>query len=372
MQSSLFKSIRGRSIFITVVMLISAINLHAQEESRFNWYFGSRVHYGFMHPFRKSVKYNVTDHIYSLELFAGRQYTGINFWDRLYRYPEAGIGYYYGSLGNNKVFGKAHALYPYFSAPLYSGKKYRANYLIGAGVAYITKTFDLDENNLNILIGSHLNAFIRFAIQNEYQLSERLTLSNELVMIHYSNGRIKSPNKGLNQVTTSIGLKYFPEYGNTVRSADIPGFQRKNEFSLVSGYATKMIDHFNTGRYNVFALACDYSRHISYKRELTAGLDISYDGSLIKLISDDTGSKAGTTQAVRIGIHAGQEVKFYDVGITLQAGAYIYNKWKKENHFIYQRYGIRYYLSDSIFAAAVLKAHLGVADYLTWGIGLNF
>ncbi|MFP4488113.1 MAG: acyloxyacyl hydrolase [Bacteroidales bacterium] len=359
-------------IFLILVLIITGMKLNAQEDREHDWSIGGRYHYGFMHPFRMSVRYLVTDHINGIELYAGKKFSGGTYMDQLYRYPEAGIAYYYGTLGNNDVFGRTHALYPYFSAPIYRGGRYSLAYLIGAGVSYNTRIFDVESNNLNILIGSHLNSFIRLAIQNEYELTERLTITNELVVSHYSNGRIKSPNKGLNQVTASVGLKYFMAERVQNEYFEIPELKEKNEFSIVSAYATKVIDQFNTGRYAVISLSFDYSRYVSHIRELTAGLDISYDGSLRRLISDDTGMPAGPADALRIGLHAGQELKFYDVGITMQLGAYLYNKWKKENHFIYQRYGIRYYFSERLFAAAVLKTHLGVADYLSWGVGYNF
>ncbi len=362
---------KRRSTLFLLLVFICAASLNAQEDRKHDWSIGGKYHYGFMHPFRMSVRYLVTDHIHGIELYAGKKFSGGAYMDQLYRYPEAGIAYYYGTLGNNNVFGKAHALYPYFSASIYRRGRYRSAYLIGAGVSYNTRIFDVESNNLNILIGSHLNSFIRLAIQNEYELTERLILTNEFVLSHYSNGRIKSPNKGLNQVTTSIGLKYSMADQGQNKYFEIPELKKKNEFSIVSAYATKVIDQFNTGRYNVILLSFDYSRHISHIRELMAGIDISYDGSLRRLISNDTGLSAGHADALRMGLHAGQELKFHDVSITLQLGAYLYNKWKKENQFIYQRYGIRYYFSDRLFVAAILKTHLGVADYLSWGAGYN-
>lgn len=357
-----------------LVFICAATSLNAQEDRKPDWYVGGRYHYGFMHPFRMSVKYLVTGHVHGIELYAGKKFSGKSYMDQLYRFPEAGIAYYYGTLGNNDVFGNTHALYPYFSASIYEGERYRSAYLIGAGLSYNTRIFDVETNNLNILIGSHLNSFIRLAIQNEYAMTERLILTNEFVISHFSNGRVKSPNKGLNQVTASVGLKYFlADRGQVLNdNYEIPELTEINEFSIVPAYATKVIDQFNTGRYDVFSFSFDYSRYVSHIRELTAGLDISYDGSLRKLISDDTGLPAGHSDALRIGLHAGQELKFRDVGIIMQLGAYLYNKWKKENHTIYQRYGIRYYFSDRLFVAAVLKVHLGVADYLSWGVGCNF
>lgn len=319
-----------------------------------------------------SIKYNVRDHIQGLELFTGRKYSGTSYWDSLYRFPESGLAYYYGTLGNNDVFGKAHAIYPYFSASFYEGRKYRSGYLVGVGISFMTRTFDLENNKFNIVIGSHLNAFLKFAIQNDFRLSEQLYLTNEIVLIHSSNGRIKSPNKGLNIVTTNIGLKYFLKEPEISVYNEIPGLTDRNSFDFTVAYATKMIDHFNTGRFNVYALTFDYSRTITHKRELMIGIDCSYDGSLVKLISDFTGEQALKKQAIRLGLHAGQEVRFNNIGIIMQAGIYLHNNLKKSNQKLYQRYGIRYYIINSIYAEAVLKTHLGVADYLTWGIGYKF
>jgi len=361
-----------KAFLLLCAIILTGLNTSAQESERQNWHIGSRLHYGFMHPFRMSIKYNVTDHIHGFELFAGKQYCGAGFWDSLYRYPETGIAYYYGTLGNNDVFGRAHAIYPYFSASFYSGSKYKSSYLVGAGVSYITKTFDLEENNFNILIGSHLNAFLKFALQNEYRISEELFLTNEILLIHTSNGRMVSPNKGLNMVTASIGLKYLIAEPVTVINKDLPDLTGINSFEISGGYATKMIDHFNTGRHSVINLSFDYSRRLTYKRELMGGFDYSYDASLLRLISENEGEQARDSQALRIGIHAGQQVRFYDIGIIMQVGVYLHNKWKNENHSFYQRYGIRYFISERLFAEVVLKTHLGVADYMTWGMGYKF
>ena len=60
------------------------------------------------------------------------------------------MGYVYFDYGNKEVLGKVHALYGFMNIPLVMSEKndWLFNYRISFGMSYLTRKFDVHENDV--------------------------------------------------------------------------------------------------------------------------------------------------------------------------------------------------------------------------------
>jgi len=87
------------------------------------------------------------------------------------------------------------------------GKQKNHLYFIpGWGIAYDTKTFFDDHNN--IYIGSHFNYAIRLEGMFTREINKNILFLTGLKYMHYSNGSFILPNRGINSVSYKLGLAY--------------------------------------------------------------------------------------------------------------------------------------------------------------------
>ncbi|HSH51611.1 MAG TPA: acyloxyacyl hydrolase, partial [Bacteroidales bacterium] len=198
--------------------------------------------YGFIMPHHKMIEYFIEDHIQTLDIKLNKATYGEKYWNQLFRYPYYGIGFYRANLGNNEVYGFANALYSYVKVPLL-GRWETANlsWQIGFGASYLTKHFDIKNNPKNLAIGSNLNIYADFSLQSQIPLSPKINLINNVRFSHFSNGKIKSPNRGLNVISGSIGLLYHFKEPQIKYHMELPDIENKNEYSIIyaGGIKTK-------------------------------------------------------------------------------------------------------------------------------------
>ena len=203
---------KAGSLFLSICLISIYSNLSASSDSlKFinNLRLGVEVHYGFIYPHHSSITYSLESRISSFELNLTTDTYGRGSWDELYRYPRMGVGYLYSGLGNDEVFGKAHALFLFMDIPFSSKlKKFTSSYRISYGVAYLTKQFDVVENPLNMAISSAFNMYANFRYTGRFKINERNEVEVGFGLSHFSNGKLATPNLGINCVKVNLGYLF--------------------------------------------------------------------------------------------------------------------------------------------------------------------
>lgn len=103
-------------------------------------------------------------------------------------------------------FGNVYMLTYSLMIKLLGKEKNQFHFIPGWGIAYDTKTFYNDM--YNIYIGSHLNYAIRVEGMYTRTVSEKTIGMLGIKYMHYSNGSLVLPNRGINSVSFKIGLAY--------------------------------------------------------------------------------------------------------------------------------------------------------------------
>lgn len=355
-------------------MCILSSHINAQNSNLFfkNLNVETDYGYGTMLPHHNSIAYFLKDRINTFDIKINKTTYGNKYWNQLYRYPVYGIGYYRSNLGNDDVFGYANGFYSFLKAPLLGQtNKLNLSYQIAFGLSYITEIFDIETNYQNLAISSHLNIFLDFSLHSNIPITKRLSLTNNIRFTHFSNGKIKSPNKGLNLLTGSIGLNYqLSKEVNTITKIKLPEIDKKNEFTLIYAAGIKTISRYNPENYFASSFIFDFNRNHSLKGSWSLGADIFYDGSNKEIALKEEG-KTTSLDPYQLGAHAGHDLKLGRLSVVLNLGGYIYAPVEQLAP-IYSRIGLRYRIKNKFIANLTLKSHWAKASFVEWGFGYAF
>ncbi len=360
-------------LFIFILLILTGIPGSAQKNfSRIrNVIIEPRFQYGVTLPLYDAVSYLIEENVHAIECNIAFPTYGTDYWEKIYRYPRTGVGYSFNTLGNNRVLGYAHALYGYMDVPLNRiPRKFSVNYQIAFGLAYITRHFDPHDNHLNRAISSHGNVYIRFGLNGKYRLNARSELVLEAGGTHFSNGKFRSPNYGINTATFSIGANYLlGDAGRSYENPEIPDFNKKFRHTLIIAGGSKVFDNLLGNKYFISSLSYTAERNTSLKRRFGLGADLFYDKSISEALANEEGIPDNTFfHLLRLGMHISHTVQYKKVSFSMQLGHYLYSKYT-DLTLIYSRIAIQYMLSDHLMGNVSVKSHLAKADFVEWGIG---
>ncbi len=328
--------------------------------------------YGFMMPHHKMIEYFVEDHIQTVDIKFNQATYGEKYWNQLYRYPHYGLGFYRSNLGNDEVYGMANALYAYIKVPFWGNlESSNLSWQIGFGGSYLTKHFDINENPQNLAIGTNLNIYIDLSIQSQIPLSKRINLTNNVRFSHFSNGKVKSPNKGLNIISGSIGLLYHLNEPPGKYHLELPKIENKNEYSIIYAGGIKTKSRYEPGYFYASSFMLNYHHNYSLKRRWSLGADLFYDETKRQYPDKTQNANMVNPNLYQAGLHVGHEMVLGDLAMIINLGGYIYVP-VKEDAPIYSRIGLRYRFAEKYIANITLKSHWAIASYIEWGIGYTF
>jgi hypothetical protein len=331
--------------------------------------FESDFQYGFIQPHHKFIAYLVNDHIRCFQVNVGIQTSGNKQWHYSYNFPTIGFGYLYSNLGADEIFGKMHTFYFYINRSyLNLRKKLNITTKTSIGLSYLTKKFDLDKNRYNIVIGSHLNAYLSYSIIGTINLTQKIQLRLGGSFAHISNGDVKEPNYGLNQVSAIMGITYnLIKYTPKKKYMFFNNKTANHEWLIIGSYGIKQLSRFNNYHASITSITFEYNRKITLIHWIGAAVSYYYYLPVKKLSavpeSDSYYAKSG------MAFNLSYEKKVGSLSFLIQPGIYMLKKSKLVD-IISNKVGLRYSVSKHINTCVSIKAHwIARADFIEWGIG---
>lgn len=331
------------------------------------------VHAGFLLPEYQMFNQLANDYVYSAEFSIQKQTSGEKERDQLFNYPAYGVTFLYTSLGNNDVFGHEVALYGYFLTHLIRKERFQLNQQFGLGLGYATRIFNLQNNYMNVAVGSHLNIHFNYKLGVSIDLSEKMQLISGCSFSHYSNANMAEPNLGVNLLTGYIGTNYYIGNHYLAENRELESHRPLNEFAFFYAAGGKHTRALQSTIYFTSSLSAEYKRHISRKFRLGAGLDLFYDSSTKTEMSVPGKDPYRPINDFRTGIHISQEIAYGAFSFILQEGLYVglTNKVNKDKK-VYNRAIVRYKVNSHLAIQIAMKSHLHILDYPEVGIGYWF
>jgi len=330
---------------------------------------GAKTHYGFLVVNQPKSEYVRDSHTYFGELTISTQTTGEKQWQQANHNPQIGISLLYGNSGSRQYIGHVAALFPYMKFPLFKTAHTLTSFRLGFGAGWVQKPYNKETNTKNLLIGTKLNGCINMQFEQEWQLHKNCYFNAGFSFIHISNGSFTLPNLGLNIPALSLGLRYaFHPVQAVIEKQQWPAFVKKWHYSLFTYAAGKQSYPLESPVYLVNTVMIEAARDISRTGRLGVGLNGTFDRSLSRETDSFEFDKSDPQwQASAYGLY---ERFVGNLSIPFQVGFYLFNKYQITS--FYQVIGLRYRFLPHWVAGLQLKAHLGKADYLQWGLGYKF
>lgn len=361
--------LRHLFIFLQIVL---AVRVFSQKESGqiLNLVVEPKYHYGMVIPFYDAIKYLVEDNATGFEVLLSFPAYGRDFWDMIYGYPRVGAGYSCWDLGNRRVFGTAHALYGFFNAPVFKFKdKFSMNYQVSFGASVLTKPFDVYDNYLNRAIGSYGNVYFRIGMDARYRIFRRTEMILESGFSHFSSGKFKSPNYGLNALTASIGINYlFGDLKKEKLQPEMPPLIDRIRHSIICAAGMKVYDNLKGVRYFITSLSYNLDWSWRHNRQPGIGADLFYDASIAEALAVDGVNNSNQANFIRFGIHGSYALQYRNLIMKIMLGHYLYSRYT-DLSLVYSRLALQYLLTDHLLLNVSLKSHMAKADFIEWGIG---
>ena len=253
--------------------------------------------------------------------------------------------------------------------------------MLGSGISFLDRHYDILENPTNNAIGSGFNNMTQFRLNAGARLHPNWWLRAGGSFTHYSNGASEMPNLGINIPALFLGLKYVPgplEEQDFIRAENRakPAHRWGMQVHFDMGFKETTVPGGPKAPIYVGSVAGMY--RLSKVNHLQFGVDYEYHKSiyLFSLHSFTFFDKQEARQgATRWGVFLADEFLFGNISVYLQAGYYISNASILKPWEIYNKLAIRYYLppvgkpATRFYGSIYLKSHKIVAEYIAIGIG---
>jgi len=342
------------------VYVMCGKTLYAQHNT-YAYELETKLHYGTILPHYSFLNYLVEEPQKSIEiqLRKASDYTTIS--SSLFRFPSYGIGYTHTFLGNSEKLGSASLLFAVLDIPIINTARWALLYQCNFGAAYIYKP--LSKSIFNIAMSSPFNFFVGLDLQVAYRFTHNQTCKLGVEMSHISNGKIHTPNLGLNSLTFSAAY----QYSFTPMCKERVYYNRRTlaapmlYSAFVSG-GVKTDEYLNSTLFPTSSFVFEIQKLIWYTYGFTIGVDMFYDASKALHTNKQTAFSAG--------IHTGVEVYYMPFSFLMHIGMYTFHAHAE--HQFFNRIALRYHAKQSYCIQLGLKAHVTTADFLEIGVGYTF
>ncbi|TNE54554.1 MAG: hypothetical protein EP338_06975 [Bacteroidetes bacterium] len=345
---------------------------HTQEKRASQWHLQAMFSQGVVLPEYSFVHSTTQTPIQQMELSFLKQSKGNSFWQEIYNYPKFGLALFAGSHGNPAILGHEIAVYPFVSLSSIRRKKYSWDQTIGLGLGWASKKFDLDNNPMNIAVGSHLNVHFRFRSSFCWYLNQRWNLITGINFHHFSNANMKEPNLGINTVSIAFGANYRISPDQEYLHNEIPVHEAANEFAFVYAAGGKHTRALQTDVYFTSSLSFEFKRRWKRKFWWGLGTDLFYDSATEVELSTPGKKSYRPSDDFRSGLHLSQEFVYQQFSFVLQEGIYLGLIDQVNHNVMYNRAIIRYKWNPHFFSHISMKSHLHILDYPEVGFAYYF
>ena len=311
------------------------------------------------------------DIINSIEISVFKETNGTRLWDQIYKYPEHGLSLFYSTLGNDDAFGRELALTYFFRKYFIRNDRFGLYNRIGIGLSYVNRKFDIDNNYLNVAVGSHLNIHFNYRLGASLALSDRHRLYGGLSFDHLSNGNTAEPNLGLNYLTAFFGGSIALGEISEKQTNEIPVHEKKNMSVVFASFGGKHSRALSSKFYFTSSLSYEFSRAFFRRLHFGIGADLFYDASVRNSL-EKKGELFSNSYSFQSGIHISQSLIYGDFMLSLQQGLYLGLRERVDKYPVYTRGLVQYNCTDDLSFRVSMKSHFHILDYPEVGIGYQF
>uniref|UniRef100_UPI004048EFC0 acyloxyacyl hydrolase n=1 Tax=Flavobacterium sp. TaxID=239 RepID=UPI004048EFC0 len=363
--------------FLLLFIFFITIPILAQEK-RNTSYLDLQFFRGNVYKHTDDIGHLITGHPDGFMLSYNWKTNGKKEWEQIYNYPDYGVSYHYLDF-KNQYLGVNHAIGIHYNFYFLNRN---LMFRISQGIGMTTNPYDKETNNKNNAFGTKIMDNNYFLLQYKKEnIIDRVGLQAGFMLTHFSNGRFKAPNSGINTIALNLGLNYNLEEKQEFIKDSLPSsasYKERIKYNIAfrTGISEGPVPGLGQRQFYHIGLYAD--KRIGRKSALQLGTDVFFSRYLRDYIAFSSVAfpkehKSYTDPDVdykRIGLFVGHELFINKLSIETQVGYYAYKPFDYEID-IYQRLGAKYYIYKNIFTGVGLKTHGGRAEAIEATLGIR-
>jgi hypothetical protein len=317
-------------------------------------YFDAQFFRGNIYKHRNDIAHLISGHPEGILLSYNWKTNGSEEWHKVYNYPDYGISYQYIDFKNHYL-GVNHAIGAHYNFYFFNRQLL---FRISQGIGITSSPYDKVTNNKNNAFGTKVMDNTYFLVQYKKEnIIENLGVQAGFMLTHFSNGRIKAPNNGINTFALTLGLNYGWREKQEIKTDSLPvpaSYAERIKYNIAfrTGVSEGPVPHLGQRQfYHVGAYA---DKRIGRKSALQFGADLFFSRYLDK----------------RVGLFVGHELFINKLSIETQFGYYVYKPFDYEVD-VYQRLALKYYVTKTVFTGLGLKTHNASAEAIEVSLGVR-
>ena len=361
---------------IVVLLFFSFFFSFSQEKG--TTYFDIQLFRGNIYKHRNDIGHLITGHPEGFLLSYNWKTFGKKEWEQVYKYPDYGISYQYLDF-KNQYLGVNHAIGLHYNFYFFNRN---LMFRISQGIGITSNPYNKETNNKNNAFGTKVMDNTYFMLQYKKEnIINKIGLQGGFMLTHFSNGRFKAPNSGINTIALTVGLNYNLNKKQAFISDSLPSktfYKERLKYNIAfrTGISEGPVPHLGQRQFYHIGLYAD--KRMGRKSALQVGVDVFFSRYLqdyIKFVSvafpeEHKLYTASNTDYKRVGLFVGHELFISKLSIETQVGYYVYKPFDYETD-IYQRVGMKYYFFQQVFTGIGLKTHGGRAEAIEASLGIR-
>ena len=326
-------------------------------------------------PHSPELYHLITGHPEGVMVSFSKKTHGKEAWQKLYNYPDYG-GYFLYQDFKNEILGKNYAIGAHYNFYFFNRK---LQFKIAQGIAMTTNPYDKVNNSKNRAFGSkymgNTNFMLNFKKEN---LADGFGLEAGFFFTHYSNGRFKSPNSGINTYGINLGLNYsFCKTKLKIMDTVAVSlkFTEPIKYNIVFRTGFNESITIGSGQKPFYHIGFYADKRINRKSALQLGTELFMTTSIkeyikYRSIAYPEDHVDSNTDYKRIGVFIGHELFINKISLETQLGYYVYRPFDLDVP-IYDRLGMKYYWTPKIYSGIAVKTHGFLAEATEFSIGIR-
>lgn len=303
-----------------------------------------------------------------------KRVSGEKIWHSQYNYPEFGASFVAQNF-NNSMLGSSYGVYGHYN---FYFLKRRLMLRFAQGISYATNPYDKLKNPKNIAFGSDLLSGTYLMLNYvRPQIFGPIGVQAGATLLHLSNANIKAPNTSINSVTFNVGLTAALDSNKETNEIETfnEDINKKIRFGLIFRTGVNQSDVVGTPQFPFYIFSAFAEKRINPKSLVMIGGEY-FNSKFLKeyiyyqSVAYPENNIAHDLDYKRIGVYIGHELLFGRFSVQTQLGYYVYSPFHFEGR-VYNRIGMKYYLSSKWFVSTTLKSHTAKAEALEFSLGIR-
>lgn len=328
-----------------------------------------------------------------------KQVDGSEYWHYLYNGFYYGAGLFHGQFNYSKHLGNPFAVYGLIGFNFLNTKVFSLKSELALGVSGIWKTYS-DNYRYNVAVSSPVETYIHADLEGYFSINQHWQVNLGASFIHFSNGNLRQPNKGINILTPALGVTYIPQQIVHINRKLLENNPRDTKEMFKPHWQSQYNIYFaqkgmyvfyekpdNSGAiqedtargvYPIIGLQARCLRKFAINHALGLGFDLTYNESIGKneetyYYPNNYKDNISTGQHLTFSTFLSYEYNIHRFSVMLEPGIYIYRYKDSYLPQVFERINIRYQFNYGIFAQLGIRAYdFRKADYLEFGLGYRF